>query len=751
MAVSTTTELKILVKTAGDKNLDRLSRQLDNIGKNTVQADFKFDKFSRSLQRQERQATKNISNMRAFAASWRELANSVDITSKEFRQATAEAQRLERQIAKTTRAGAKGKGAGALGAIGAAGFLGPEQLLGAGVGALFGAPLAGAAVATVTVTPAKQIAAGMAESVAEINKYRIALAGVSKDQEDYAKSVQSIQQYTKDFLLPLGETTAQYTRLKASVAGAGLTTAETDKVFRGISAAIIATGGNAESLNAALTATSQVFSKGKVSAEELRQQIGERLPGAFTIFAQSMGKTPAELDKALEQGEVSLEDFITFAEELFDRYGTTAEILASAPENAGARLKVALNEATQNYGGFFQQVGAFLQDNQTRLVNWLNANSKIIKQYITDWVNAGYRLAQVFTRIGNGVITLAKRIHDFLKFTQPQFLFGDVIRQAIRNLLGVGPQAGPGKFTPEDLFPDFKPLSFGTGLGGGAELAGGDGEGLEKTKEKLKQVKTVSKEILELAILKRKAQEDNNALEEALINYQIDLQKITEQFNAGEIDFNYAKKADLEAQGKLQDNILKLRTSEQNELKKLSEGQKELNKQLSDAEVLGKNVLNTFAQGMGDALMNLIDRATSFRDILSDLLRQTARLLINFGFQSLFKGLFPSLFATGGVMTGKGPVPLKKYASGGIANSPQLAMFGEGSKPEAYVPLPDGRSIPVKIKGNGAGGSNIVVNVDAGGSNVQGDGAQAKALGAAIGAAVQNEILKQKKPGGLLY
>jgi len=56
-------------------------------------------------------------------------------------------------------------------------------------------------------------------------------------------------------------------------------------------------------------------------------------------------------------------------------------------------------------------------------------------------------------------------------------------------------------------------------------------------------------------------------------------------------------------------------------------------------------------------------------------------------------------FANGGIMTGLGPVQLRKYANGGIANSPQLALYGEGSMHEAYVPLPDGRSIPVTMRG----------------------------------------------------
>ena len=75
------------------------------------------------------------------------------------------------------------------------------------------------------------------------------------------------------------------------------------------------------------------------------------------------------------------------------------------------------------------------------------------------------------------------------------------------------------------------------------------------------------------------------------------------------------------------------------------------------------------------------------------------------GLSSLFSSGF-SAFADGGVMTSRGPLPLRRYASGGVANSPQISMFGEGRTPEAYVPLPDGRSIPVAMKG-GAGGNNI--------------------------------------------
>ena len=761
MAVSSGTELKIKVKVDGEKNLDRLSRQLGNIGKDTVSSSFKFDKFTASLRKQQQEATKSVSNLRTFAGAWRELANSVDYTSAQFREANREAERLERQLAKTQRAGrGGGKAGGALAAIGSAGLLGPEALAGAAIGTAFGAPLVGAAIGSTVVAPARRATAGIAEGVADINRFRIALAGVSDDLRDYEKSTQAIEQATRDFLLPIDSATQQYTRLQASVKGAGFGTEETTKVFRGISAAIIATGGNAEDLNSALRATSQVFSKGKVSAEELRQQIGERLPGAFTIFAQSIDKTPQELDKALEKGEVTLEDFLTFSEELFDRYGTSAEILASAPENAGKRLEVALRDAQNNYGFFFQKLGAKLQDNTTQFVNWFNKNSQTIKQFITDAINNFIKIGEVAAKIGKGVadsmMQVFRPVITIIKVIAPAALavlqkVGDQFKQGLIYKGIAGVMSAPGKYSVEDLFGPSGPTQFGTGLGTETELPSGNAgdTGTGKSKTATSRMRTSSAELLRIAQLRLDAQRDNNELLVAQLDYESRLQQITERFNTGEIDFNTAKIQDLENQGSLQDKILRLRQQEKNELANLSKGQKEVNKKLTESQQLAKSVVETFAAGMGDALMNLFEQAKSFRELLSDILRQTARLLLNFGLQAGAKALFPKLFATGGVMTSRGPLPLKRYAGGGIANSPQLAMFGEGSRPEAYVPLPDGRSIPVTMK-NGGGVGNITVNVDANGTNVQGDQPNANKLGEALGAAVRAELIRQKRPGGLL-
>ncbi|WP_339118977.1 tape measure protein [Halomonas sp. BMC6] len=67
------------------------------------------------------------------------------------------------------------------------------------------------------------------------------------------------------------------------------------------------------------------------------------------------------------------------------------------------------------------------------------------------------------------------------------------------------------------------------------------------------------------------------------------------------------------------------------------------------------------------------------------------------GFMGQIGGITAS--ANGNIMTDMGPLPLQRYANGGIAHKPQVSIFGEGAHREAYVPLPDGRTIPVTMKG----------------------------------------------------
>ena len=165
--------------------------------------------------------------------------------------------------------------------------------------------------------------------------------------------------------------------------------------------------------------------------------------------------------------------------------------------------------------------------------------------------------------------------------------------------------------------------------------------------------------------------------------------------------------------------------------------------------VLGDAAIDAFGK-LEDTLTEFVTTGKlRFKEFVASILADLARLAIKLAIVSAVKAI--AGFADGGIMTSSGPAPLKKYARGGIANSPQLAMFGEGSQPEAYVPLPDGRRIPVAMQGGGGGGDTTVnVSVDAKGTSVQGNSSQGEQLGRVIAQAVQAELIKQKRPGGLL-
>jgi phage-related minor tail protein len=108
-------------------------------------------------------------------------------------------------------------------------------------------------------------------------------------------------------------------------------------------------------------------------------------------------------------------------------------------------------------------------------------------------------------------------------------------------------------------------------------------------------------------------------------------------------------------------------------------------------------------------------------------------------------------FANGGIAPGG--IKFRAFAGGGTVKGPTMGLVGEGRYNEAIVPLPDGKSIPVIMKGAGgeAGDNfNVNVSVDASGSKVEGDSGKAKELGQVLSTAIQAELIKQKRPGGLL-
>jgi tape measure domain-containing protein len=195
------------------------------------------------------------------------------------------------------------------------------------------------------------------------------------------------------------------------------------------------------------------------------------------------------------------------------------------------------------------------------------------------------------------------------------------------------------------------------------------------------------------------------------------------------------------------------------------EKQYELNTSVQQQLQLADSVSGILGQGMTSAFDALIqgseDFGKSLRNIASgalvDIAKQLIRIyIIEQAINSIKSFLTPFSSATplgaGGGQVGRfgtfGPnYGIKQYAAGGTPPVGRPSLVGERG-PELFMPGVRGSIIPNHALGGGT--TNVVVNVDASGSSVEGDQSQAKALGNAISAAVQSELVKQKRPGGLL-
>ena len=187
---------------------------------------------------------------------------------------------------------------------------------------------------------------------------------------------------------------------------------------------------------------------------------------------------------------------------------------------------------------------------------------------------------------------------------------------------------------------------------------------------------------------------------------------------------------------------------------------KQLTEQQKQQQELADGIANTVGSGMASAFDALIEGSENFgaslRKIASGVLKDIAKQLIQIYVINQAISAISSLFGpkTSGFAPGvkfspsafSGPSLLPGRAKGGSVMSGQSYMVGERG-PELFSP---GRSGGIAPTGSFGGTTNVVVNVDASGSSVEGDQSQAKALGNAISAAVQSELVKQKRPGGLL-
>ena len=189
-------------------------------------------------------------------------------------------------------------------------------------------------------------------------------------------------------------------------------------------------------------------------------------------------------------------------------------------------------------------------------------------------------------------------------------------------------------------------------------------------------------------------------------------------------------------------------------------------KKLTSVGYMVTTVADTVGSAFGESFKGIVKGSMTAQDALRNLFMRTADAFLDMAAQMIAKqiqmqilGIGLRFFGGGGLGPGGGDVfagfdrgpasvpTFDSFANGGRPPVGRASLVGERG-PELFVPNSAGTIIPNHAMG---GSTNIVVNVDASGSSVEGDAAESEQLGRAISDAIQLELVKQQRPGGLLY
>lgn len=209
-------------------------------------------------------------------------------------------------------------------------------------GALAGAgnQLASLAAGYLSVQAAMQVAGGAFDSALKIDSIKTALEFTFKSSDVANQKLNDIKAAAESMGLEYLSLANSYKMFTAAATAANFPLKTAEKLFYATAAAGARLKLSTDDVDGSFRAFVQMISKGNVQAEELRGQLGERLYGAFSIAARSMGKTEKELNKMLQTGQVLATDLLPrLAVELDNTFGLKQDEKIEGLQQSWNRLK----------------------------------------------------------------------------------------------------------------------------------------------------------------------------------------------------------------------------------------------------------------------------------------------------------------------------------------------------------------------------------------------------------------------------
>ena len=233
------------------------------------------------------------------------------------------------------------------------------------------------------VTSLSGLLSSLVNTAREAGRARTILRNISTDAREYSRSLKFLTDLTDKYGTDLIGTTEAFAKFKAAATPAGIALAEQERIFSNISKAMASFGISGGEASLTMMAITQMMSKGKISSEELRRQLGERMPVAMQAMANAAGVSMAQLDKLLKEGKLRSADIMgKFSDELAKLSGDTS---TDNLESSLGRLKNAFTDLADSL---------HIYDNFKALVDKVKEALDYIKTHLSNlYIWAGGLLA----------------------------------------------------------------------------------------------------------------------------------------------------------------------------------------------------------------------------------------------------------------------------------------------------------------------------------------------------------------------
>lgn len=192
----------------------------------------------------------------------------------------------------------------------------------------------------------KDLAVAFVNTIVQTQNLKRALTAVYGDAAIVSKQFEFLKSAANTAGISIGGIQQAFVKFSAATKASGIGLETTNALFLAVTRSAGILGLTGEQVTGTLEALSQMASKGTVSMEELRQQLGDRLPGALSLVASGLGLTEAQLVKLVESGGLAARDLFPALTTSLGKMSGEANGLS----NTFQRFKNMLTETAQSTG-----------------------------------------------------------------------------------------------------------------------------------------------------------------------------------------------------------------------------------------------------------------------------------------------------------------------------------------------------------------------------------------------------------------